>query len=172
MDKAKFKQSSSELKEMTDALKPYVDNIVEKHSKSLDAIINKMKKNMATMTVKELNDTSLELAIETFYFAESRDISLLQQECATALYNMHYADVYTGTDGTQNTKSNMAFLETQENLAVKILFNAVSTRLKTKLDEAHRVWNALNSVIISRNAENKQLRERSEPDDDLRINDL
>ena len=50
MDKAKFKQSSSELKEMTDALKPYVDNIVEKHSKSLDAIINKMKKNMATMT--------------------------------------------------------------------------------------------------------------------------
>ena len=47
-----------------------VDNIVEKHSRSLDAIINKMKKNMATMTVKELNDTSLELAIETFYFAE------------------------------------------------------------------------------------------------------
>ena len=85
---------------------------------------------------------------------------------------MHYADVYTGTDGTQNTKNNTAFLETQENLAVKILFNAVSTRLKTKLDEAHRVWNALNSVIISRNAENKQLRERSEPDDDLRIDDL
>ena len=58
--------AKKEVSEVYRSLSPIVKDIVGKHSKELDNIINKIKKNMTTLTNKELQDYMMQLSIETY----------------------------------------------------------------------------------------------------------
>ena len=165
-----FDNANKEVKVLYDQLSPIVDDIVDKNSKEIDKIIKSIKSNLANLTNKEIHAYMLQLQIEAYEFARVKDMSILKQECATALLKEKQANVYSCTVGTQATKSNQAISETIDKQTVNILYNAVSNRLKTKLDETHRMINILSNVLISRNAEAKL--HGGQKDDDLYNNSI
>ena len=147
--------AKKEAQEIYKSLRPIIKETVGKHSKEIDSIIAKIKKNLTTLTNKELQDYMLQLSIETYYFAENKDLSVLMQECALAISKEAQANIFNSTAGTQAVRNNQAIINSIDKQVVVMLQNAVANCMKSKLDEAHRMVNVLSSVLISRNAENK-----------------
>ena len=150
-----IKDAKREVADSYKMLQPIIDEIVKKHSKEIDGIINKIKKNLSNLTNKELQDLMLQLGVETYYFSYYKDMSILKQEIALALVKSSQAEVYNSTTGTQQARTNQALVDTVDKQIVNVLYNAISNNMKSKLDEAHRMCNILSGVLISKNAEAK-----------------
>lgn len=164
-----YKNADNELRDTYSNLAPVVKDIVAKHTKNIDEAMKKIKKDSAeTMSNKELRNLILELQVEEFYFAPSKDLAVLRQECAVALERTAQAEIYNGTEGTQNYRTNKATANTVDKEVVRILYNAVANTMKTKLEETHRMIGVLNSILISRSAEAKL--KGANGDDDTRNN--
>lgn len=131
------------------------DDIVKKASEPIDKIINKLKNGFEDMSNRQLNDFMLQLSIEAYYFGIKKDHALLKQVCADALYKESFAKSFSISQGTQANRQNQAAMDTTDKQTVKMLYECTSNQMKTKLDETHRMINALNSAVISRNAEAK-----------------
>lgn len=159
--------ASNDVNSVYKQIQPIVDSVVDKNAKSIDLIIEKIKRNLTDLTNKELRDLMLQLSIELYYFAHIKDMSILKQECAQTLLKEGIANVFNSSDGTQVIRSNQATIETLDKQTVSILYNAVSNNMKSKVDEAHRIINVLSNVLISKNAENKLKGVR---DDDIHDN--
>ena len=147
--------AKKQVKETYDLLRPIVKETVAKNTKEIDSIISKIKANLTTLTNKELQDYMLQLSIETYYFAERKDMSLLMQECAIAISKGAQADIFNSTVGTQAVRSNQAIIDSMDKQTVAMIQGAIANCMKSKLDEAHRMVNVLSNVLISKNAENK-----------------
>lgn len=152
---ADYSSAKKDASEMYKNLGPVIDDVVKKHSKEIDEIIAKIKKDLSSLTNKEIRDYILQLSIENYYFAESRDKSMLMQECALLLLKENQAESFNSTDGTQAIRTNQSLLDTKDRQIVLMVQNSVATHLKSKLDESHRIVESLKSVLISRNIENK-----------------
>ena len=150
-----IKASKKEVNELYRSLRPMVDEVVNKHSKTIDDIIKKIKNNLTVLTNKELQDYMMQLSIELYFFSESKDKSILMQECALVLTKETQAEVFNSTSGTQSVRNNQAIINTLDKQAIVMIQNAVANQLKSKLDEGHRIVNILSNILISRNAENK-----------------
>ena len=148
-------KAKKEVSEIYASLKPIIKETVDKNTKEIDSIIDKIKKNLTTLTNKELQDYMLQLSIELYYFSERKDMSILMQECAIAVSKGAQADIFNGTAGTQAVRSNQAIVESMDKQVVAMIQSAVANSMKSKLDEAHRIVNVLSNVLISKNAENK-----------------
>ena len=159
--------ANAELSELYNDLKPIVDSVVQKQSMEIDKIIERIKRNLGNLTNKELQDLMLQLSIETYYFSHIKDMSILKQECATALMKESQANSFNSTVGTQAVRHNQSIIDSLDKQAVNMLYSAVANNLRSKLDEAHRMVNVLSNVLISKNAEAKLkgVREDYEPDD-------
>lgn len=151
-------------------ISPMVEEIISKHSKDVDVIITKIKSNLTNLTNKELQNYILELSVEAYYLANTKDLSILKQECALTLMKESQANIYNGTAGTQATRNNQSIIDTGDKQCVTMLYNAVSNRMKSKLDEVHRMIGVLTNVLISKNAEAKI--RGGNVDDDLHANNV
>lgn len=147
-------QAKKDVNELFKDLAPMVDEIVSKYSVELDKIIKKLSK-AETLTNEELRNNMLALSIESYLFGMSKDASILKQECATTLMKEAQAKAYNSVEGTQVVRNNQSLIETLDKQVINLVYNAVGNLMKTKLDEAHRMINVLNSILISRNAEAK-----------------
>lgn len=155
INESSIKAAKKEVADTFNCIRPIVTDVVSKHTKDIDVIINKIKNNLTTLTNKELQDYMLQLSIEAYYFAERKDMSLLMQECAIAISKGAQADIFNSTAGTQAVRSNNAIVESMDKQVVAMIQSAIANCMKSKLDEAHRIVNVLSNVLISKNAENK-----------------
>ncbi len=150
-----IKEAHNQLTTVYKELKPIVDSVVNKQSKEIDKIIDRIKRNLDTLTNKELQDLMLQLSIEAYYFAHIKDMAILKQELSLALSKESQANSFNSTVGTQAVRNNQAIIDSLDKQTVNILYNAVANNMKSKLDEAHRMVNVLSNVLISKNAEAK-----------------
>lgn len=149
-----IEQAKKEVNELFKDLAPIVQEIVDKYSIELDKIISKLSR-AETLTNEELRSNMLALSIESYMFGMSKDASILKQECATTLMKEAQAKAYNNVDGTQAVRTNQSIIDTVDKQVINLVYSAVGNLMKTKLDEAHRMVNVLNSILISRNAEAK-----------------
>lgn len=150
-----IKEANKQLTEVYKELQPIVDSVVDKQSKEIDKIIERIKRNIDTLTNKELQDLMLQLSIEAYYFAHIKDMAILKQELSLALSKESHANSFNSTVGTQAIRNNQAIIDSIDKQTVNILYNAVANNMKSKLDEVHRMINVLSNVLISKNAEAK-----------------
>lgn len=148
-------KARKEVIDMGKQLQPMVDDVVNKYTKDVDAVFNDIKKNLTTLTNKEIRDYMIRLSAECYDLTEIKDSSTLKQECSLALLKESQANVFNGTVGTQSARSNQSIVDTVDKQVVNILYNAISNRFKSKIDEVHRMISVLSNVLISKNAEAK-----------------
>ena len=161
-----IEQAKKDVNDLFKNLSPLIIEIVDKYSKELDRIFNKLT-NAKALSNEELREYMLALSVESYLFGMSKDASLLKQECAVTLMKEGQAQVYNATDGTQAIRNNQAIIDTTDKQVVNLIYSGVANMMKTKLDEAHRMVNVLNSILISRNAEAKMINGKPENDESV-----
>lgn len=162
-----IKEANKQLTDVYNDLKPIVESVVNKQSKEIDKIIERIKRNVDTLTNQELQSLMLQLSIEAYYFAHIKDMAILKQEISLALAKESHANSFNSSVGTQSVRHNQAVIDSIDKQTVNILYNAVANNMKSKLDEAHRMINVLSNILISKNAEAKLrvTRDDSDPKD-------
>lgn len=161
-----IEQAKKDVNDLFKNLSPLIIEIVDKYSKELDRIFNKLT-NAKALSNEDLREYMLALSVESYLFGMSKDASLLKQECAVTLMKEGQAQVYNATDGTQAVRNNQAIIDTTDKQVVNLIYSGVANMMKTKLDEAHRMVNVLNSILISRNAEAKMTNGKPENDESV-----
>lgn len=143
-----------ESNQMFKDLMPIVNSVVQKYSTQIDKIVKEVKK-IETLTNEDIRNKMLELSIECYFFGTNVAQSSLMSDCANVLYKESVAKEYSNAIGTQSERTSMSTIMSINKQVVNTLYRAVNELMKSKLDEAHRLVNTLNSVLISRSAEEK-----------------
>ena len=149
-----IEKARQEVNDMYRELSPMVEDIVNKYALNINNLVNKISKAQF-LTNDELRDFMLSLSVEAYNFSMSKDSSILKQDCAITIMKEAQAKEYNNTEGTQVIRNNASIINTSDSQVVNLLYSSVANLMKTKLDEAHRMINTLNSILISRNAEAK-----------------
>lgn len=153
-----YKEAQDQLDNVYKQLRDVAKDVVRKYTKTLDGYVKKVNE-IETLTDGEIRVIMAKISYEAYSLAETREYSALKSEIATTLQKESFATEYMRADGTISDKSNIALLNTTKETAVDILYKNISKLMLVKLDEAHRVVNTLNSILISRSAEAKLHRE-------------
>ena len=122
-------------------------DIFKKFSKPLDDIVSKLS-SVESLSDEEIRSYMLKISLESYSFSEVKEHAELKMDCATAIMKETQATIYNEASGTAEARRNIAIKESNSEITV-------SNLMKTKLDEAHRVVNTLNSILISRAAQAK-----------------
>lgn len=149
-----IEQARKECQHVFLQLKPLAKEAVLKYSGPIDDIVKKMSK-LDSMSDEEIRQTMMKLSIECYFFGNYTAESALMSDCASVLYKEKNAREYSTATGTQVEKNSVATINSMDKQAVSSLYKMVKDLMGIKLDEAHRLINTLNSVLISRSAEKK-----------------
>lgn len=141
-------------------------DIVSKHTKELDDLIEELK-NIENFSDGKVRNIMLQLSLLAYNLGELKEHSNLRADVSTAMLKEKIALEFNSSEGTQSAKQNLATLNAMDNQAVQILYTNISKMFSTKLDEVHRVVNTLNNVLIGRMASNKQAMQETKQEEIL-----
>lgn len=128
------------------------DDIVKEITKDVDNIVSSISESM---TNDMLRDTLLRLSMRSYSLGEFKEKSAMKSELAETVRKQKYAIEFNGTEGSVAAKDNTAIINSAESIVVEVLYNLVSSLLKTKLEETHRVVDTLKTILMSRLSEAK-----------------
>lgn len=125
--------------------------LVDEKSKVIDDLIKTLS-NVESLSDEEIRKYMLKISLESYSFSEIKEHSVMKQDCAVALMKETQANIFNSETGTAEVRRNKSITDSNAQITVNILYNSIANLMKTKLDEAHRVVNTLNSILISRAA--------------------
>lgn len=125
--------------------------LVDEKSKVIDDLIKTLS-NVESLSDEEIRKYMLKISLESYSFSEIKEHSVMKQDCAAALMKETQANIFNSETGTAEVRRNKSITDSNAQITVNILYNSIANLMKTKLDEAHRVVNTLNSILISRAA--------------------
>lgn len=153
-EKKNLKQALEAVDLAASDLQKIAKDIVDEKAGDMDKLIRQ------ATNVKELSDENVRnlillISLRAYSLAEARDYAAMKTEIAISIRKEKHAEVFKTTDGTVGDKENTAVSETTEEILVATIHSLVASLLKTKVEEAHRIVDALKSVLLSRAQEAK-----------------
>ena len=132
----------------------------------VNELVAEVNSKVNAMSVDQIRDFILRLQLKAFEISEIKEKSALKAELAEALQKEKYAVEFNGADGTAAVKSNIATIAASAEVTSEALYNLIANLLKTKLDQLHRLVDALKSILMSRMQEAKFMNLGSSDEDD------
>ena len=132
----------------------------------VNELVAEVNSRVNAMSVDQIRDFILRLQLKAFEISEIKEKSALKAELAEALQKEKYAVEFNGADGTAAVKSNIATIAASAEVTSEALYNLIANLLKTKLDQLHRLVDALKSILMSRMQEAKFMNLGSSDEDD------
>ena len=132
----------------------------------VNELVAEVSSKVNAMSVDQIRDFILRLQLKAFEISEIKEKSALKAELAEALQKEKYAVEFNGADGTAAVKSNIATIAASAEVTSEALYNLIANLLKTKLDQLHRLVDALKSILMSRMQEAKFMNLGSSDEDD------
>lgn len=131
------------------------DEIIKKCVGDIDILIQEARNNSHNLTNDDLRKLSMDLSFRAVSFGDIKERACSKTNCAEALKKETYAKKFIEIDGTVAQREYQAQLKTSEAIVVELLQDLISTRLKTKLDEIHRVVDTIKTALMTRVQERK-----------------
>ena len=132
----------------------------------VNELVAEVNSKVNAMSVDQIRDFILRLQLKAFEISEIKEKSALKAELAEALQKEKYAVEFNGADGTAAVKSNIATIAASAEVTSEALYNLIANLLKAKLDQLHRLVDALKSILMSRMQEAKFMNLGSSDEDD------
>ena len=132
----------------------------------VNELVAEVNSKVNAMSIDQIRDFILRLQLKAFEISEIKEKSALKAELAEALQKEKYAVEFNGADGTAAVKSNIATIAASAEVTSEALYNLIANLLKTKLDQLHRLVDALKSILMSRMQEAKFMNLGSSDEDD------
>ena len=141
--------------EVYDSLIAVANDIFNATTAELDGLIDTAYASCESMTNDSLRDLMMKLSLKSYSFSEIKERSAFKAALGEVLRKEAYAENFNKSEGTVAVRENTAILESSEEILSEEIHNLVSSMLKTKLDEVHRVINTLQTVLMTRMQEAK-----------------
>ena len=125
------------------------------HFSPINAIVAEVNSSINAMSIDQIRDYILRLQLQAFSISDIKEKSALKAELAETLQKEKFAISFNGLDGTAAVKDKLALIATSGEVVSEALYNLVASLFKTKLDQVHRLVDALKSILVSRMQENK-----------------
>ena len=132
----------------------------------VNELVAEVNSKVNAMSVDQIRDFILRLQLKAFEISEIKEKSALKAELAEALQKEKYAVEFNGADGTAAVKSNIATIAASAEVTSEALYNLIANLLKNKVDQLHRLVDALKSILMSRMQEAKFMNLGSSDEDD------
>ena len=121
----------------------------------INMIISRVSASVNAMSIDQIRDYILTLQLKAFEISEIKEKAALKAELAETLQKEKFAVSFNGLEGSAAVKDKLALVETSAEIVTEALYNLVANLLKTKLDQLHRLVDALKSILMSRMQETK-----------------
>ena len=131
------------------------DQYVATKTAEIDEIIKEAKDNIQNMSNEYIRNLMLNLSLHSFSFSEIKEKSSLMSACSEIIRKEAYAKAFSTADGSVAAKENTATLNIADEILAETVYELISSLLKTKLDEIHRVVDVLKTILMSRLSEAK-----------------
>ena len=118
-------------------------------------LINVIGEDINSLSVDQLKEYMWKLQYKAYSLSEIKEKSLLKAELAEALQKEKFAMKFNEADGAAAVKNNIALIQTSEEIVVQALYESISSQLKTKVDQPHRMVDAIKSILVTRMQEAK-----------------
>ena len=128
-------------------LKPMFDPI--------NQLVSKISATVNALSIDQIRDYILQLQLKAFEISETKEKAALKAELAETLQKEKFAISFNNLEGSAAVKDKLATVENASEVVAEALYNLVSNLLKTKLDQLHRLVDALKSILMSRMQETK-----------------
>jgi hypothetical protein len=138
----------SELVEIANSmLKPMFDPI--------NQLVSTINSTVNALSIEHIRDYILQLQLKAFEISETKEKAALKAELAETLQKEKYAVSFNSLEGSAAVKDKLALVEASSEAVSETLYNLIANLLKTKLDQLHRLVDALKSILMSRMQETK-----------------
>ena len=104
----------------------------------INEVVSNVNASINAMSIEQIRDYILTLQLKAFEISEIKEKAALKAELAETLQ-----------------KEKLALVETSAEIVSEALYTLVANLLKTKLDQIHRLVDALKSILMSRMQETK-----------------
>ena len=121
----------------------------------INMIISRVNASVNAMSIDQIRDYILTLQLKAFEISEIKEKAALKAELAETLQKEKFAISFNGLEGSAAVKDKLALVETSAEIVTEALYNLIANLLKTKLDQLHRLVDALKSILMSRMQETK-----------------
>jgi len=128
-------------------LKPMFDPI--------NQLVSVISSTINALSIEQIRDYILQLQLKAFEISETKEKAALKAELAEALQKEKFAVSFNSLEGSAAVKEKLALVEASPEAVSETLYNLVANLLRTKLDQLHRLVDALKSVLMSRMQETK-----------------
>lgn len=131
------------------------DEMIKEFCGKSDNLAQRLNNSIDDLSETEINNYILKFSLESYKLASIKDKSLTKYDCAEMIKKYEYNKALLNQEGTAAVKDANASIAVASNQLAEIMYSYISSTLKTKVDEIHRVVAALQSVLISRMQEKK-----------------
>ena len=121
----------------------------------INRIIASVNATVNAMSIDQIRDYILQIQLKAFEISEIKEKAALKAELAETLQKEKFAISFNGLEGSAAAKDKLALVETSAEIVTEALYNLIANLLKTKLDQLHRLVDALKSILMSRMQETK-----------------
>ena len=121
----------------------------------INALVGDISARINILTIDQIRDYILQLQLKAFEISETKEKAALKAELAEAIQKERFAVEFNGLDGSAAVKDKLALVATSSETVSEALYNLIANLLKTKLDQLHRLVDALKSILMSRLSEQK-----------------
>lgn len=158
MDKARLMELIGEVEDDSKITRDLMDGIVERYSKELDELIDRMQEFIRELRegeIDEYNDDAMELDImelsNLMYFAERHLAKLgVESDMAKSKKSDKFNDLIQRLNGTVQQKKAKAEQGIMDLQIVEDVYKRAYDQLKRKLEKADGVYSALKKVFSKR----------------------
>ena len=140
----------------------------------INQMVWELQSKINSLTIDQIRDYILKLQLKAFEISEIKEKSAMKAELSDGRLKEKYAIIFNSSDGAVAARDKLATVGTAEEVGSKALQNLMSNLLKTKLDQLHRLVDALKSILMSRMQELKfmNLGATDDPDQFKTINQI
>ena len=149
-----IKSAISYTEDVYTAIKSFVDDTITLYCRESDEIISKLEKSYE-LSNEDIRDAIVRLSFKSYRLSDIKEKSALKAECAETIRKLKYATSFNESNGSVAVRENEALNSISEELLAEKVYDSLADTFKTKLDEIHRVVDALKSVLVSRLSEEK-----------------
>ena len=121
----------------------------------INLIITQVNATVNAMSIDQIRDYILRIQLKAFEISEIKEKAALKAELAETLQKEKFAVSFNGLEGSAAVKDKLALVKTSAEIVTEALYNLIANLLKTKLDQLHRLVDALKSILMSRMQETK-----------------
>ena len=135
------------------------NDITDRYFKEIDEIIKSLYDSVESLTDEDIRQSILKISLKAYTIGEVKERASFKAELSETIKKVAYSEKYNLSEGTVAARENASIIGTSDTIIASAIYEYVACTFKTKLDEMHRCVDSLKSILISRQAEAKNLRQ-------------